>query len=68
MQVIHHTEKYEAVLATEATSLSKCVEMHKIRCGDIGAAQLVKTLMQLVWYPPYSSSCGAQVFIFRAEE
>lgn len=37
-------------------------------CRNIGAATLVKTLTQLVWYPPCSSSCGAQVFIFKAEE
>lgn len=37
-KVIHHTEKHEAVLATEGTLLSQWVEMHKIRCRNIGAA------------------------------
>jgi len=67
-RVLHHTEKHEAVLPTEATLLSKWVEIHKTGCRNIGSATLVKTLTQLVWYPPYSSSRGAQVFIFRTEE
>lgn len=36
--------------------------------AETGGATLVKTVTQLVWYPPYSSGCGAQVLIFRAEK
>lgn len=61
-RVIHHTEKHEAVFAAEATLLSEWVEMHKIRGRNIGTACLVKSLRQIIWYPPYSScSCGTQV-------
>lgn len=68
-RVIHRTEKHEAVFATEAILLSEWVEMHKIRCRNVGTASLVKGLTQIVWYPPYSSSsCGTLVLIFRVEE
>lgn len=68
-RVIHRTEKHEAVFATEATFLSEWVKMHKIRCRNVRTASLVKSLTQIVWYPPYSSSsCSTQVLIFRVEE
>lgn len=68
-RVIHHTEKHEAVFATEAALLSEWVEMHKIRGTNIGTACLIKSLRQIVWYPPCSScSCGTQVLIFKVEE
>lgn len=68
-RVIHHTVKHEAVFAAEAILLSEWVEMHKIRGRNIGTACLVKSLRQIVWYPPFSSSsCGTQVLIFKVEE
>lgn len=68
-RIIHHTEKHEAVFATEATLLSEWVEMQKIKGRNIGTACLVKSLRQIVWYPPFSSSnCGTWVLIFKVEE
>lgn len=40
---IHHTERHEAVFATEGNLLSEWVEIHKSRCRNIGPAFLVKT-------------------------
>lgn len=57
------------VFLLEAPLLSEWVEMHKIRCRNTGTTCLLKSLSQIVWYPPYSSSsCGIQMLIFRVEE